>query len=238
MSQCATCHAGCCRTYVVPLSGADIMQIISRQQLAFWDFVCRWPDPEGTIALKYAPHYYFDDEPQTPYVISLIQEYSSNFPGTTRCKFLTEGPPTSEHPLGISQCGIYGERPSACRVYPTRFDRSNELAVLYDVPATGKNGSHPVYRLCPRSWKPEDLDPVQQVQDLVVAKYEMNFFFKLAAAWNARPGEWTLFPAFLQMVYSKRILTPEQDRANEDRREEVLEFEQPAEAARFPRLAA
>ena len=236
MSQCATCHAGCCRTYVVPLTGADIMQIISRQKLSFWDFACRWADPDGTIALKYAPHFYFPDQPHTPYVISLIQEYSSHFPGTTRCKFLAEGAPTGENPLGISHCGIYGERPSACRVFPTKFDRSGELAVLCDVPAAGKNGSHPVYQLCPRSWKPDDLDPVQQVQDLVVAKYEMSFFFKLAAAWNARPGEWKLFPKFLQMVYAQRILGQEAGREDEE-----LEFEHATnedESVRFPRLAA
>jgi Fe-S-cluster containining protein len=231
MSQCATCHAGCCRSFVVPVTGADILQIISRRKISFWDFACRWADPEGTIALKYAPHFHFQDQPQTPFVISLIQEYSSQFPGTTRCKFLAEGPQSSEHPLGISQCGIYGERPSACRVFPTKFDHSGELAVIYDVPAAGKGGSHPIYQLCPRAWKPEDLNPLQQVQDLVVAKYEMNFFFKLAAAWNADPGEWRLFPDFLQMVYAKRVITQDEDR-------DVEAVPEPAEVIRFPRIAA
>ena len=231
MSQCATCHAGCCRSFVVPVTGADILRIASQNGLSFWDFVCRWTDPEGSIALKYAPHFHFQDQPQTKFVISLIQEYSSQFPGTTRCKFLAEGPPTSEHPLGIAQCGIYGERPSACRVFPTKFDQSGELAVIYDVPAAGKGGSHPVYQLCPRSWKPEDLDPIQQVQDLVVAKYEMNFFFKLAAAWNEHPGDWLLFPDFLQMVYAKRVLSQDEDR-------DVEPAPAADEVARFPRIAA
>ena len=231
MGQCATCHAGCCRSFVVPLTGADILRIISQKKLSFWDFACRWADPEGAIALKYAPHFHFRDQPQTPFVISLIQEQSSQFPGTPRCRFLVEGPQSAEQPLGVSHCGIYGERPSACRVFPTKFDHSGELAVIYDVPAAGRGLSHPVYQLCPRAWRPEDLDPIQQVQDLVVARYEMSFFFKLAAAWNARPGEWSLFPDFLQMVYAKRVITADEDREAEP----VLE---PSELLEFPRIAA
>jgi Fe-S-cluster containining protein len=161
---------------------------------------------QGTIALKYAPHFFFRDAPRVPFVISLIQEISSIFPQTARCKFLDEGAPTAEHPLGISKCGIYGDRPSACRVFPTKFDRAGELAVLCDVPAQGQAGSDPAYRLCSQKWKPRDLDPIQQVQSLVVAKYEMNFFFKLATSWNAKPGDWKLFPEFLQMVYANRVL--------------------------------
>jgi Fe-S-cluster containining protein len=190
------------------------MQIMSARKLSFWDFACRWADPQGTIALKYAPHFFFRDAPQTPYVISLIQEYSSQFPETTRCKFLVEGAPTPEQPLGISHCGIYGERPSACRVFPTKFDSGDELAVLCDVPPSGKGGSHPAYRLCPKKWEPQDVDPIRQVQDLVIARYEMNFFFKLARGWNARPGEWKSFPDFLQLVYAQRVLSQEQDEEN------------------------
>lgn len=231
MSQCATCHAGCCRSYVVPLTGADILQVMSARKLSFWDFVCRWPDPEGTIALKYAPHFFFRDDPQTPYVISLIQDYSTLFPETTKCKFLVEGAPTAEAPLGISHCGIYGERPSACRVFPTKFDAAGELAILCDVPAAGKGGSHPVYRLCPQQWQPQDLDQIAQVQSLVIAKYEMNFFFKLARAWNARLGEWTSFPDFLQLVYAKRVLPKERDD------EPTADSDGPT-VLQFPRIAA
>jgi Fe-S-cluster containining protein len=231
MSQCATCHAGCCRAFVVPLTGADIMQIMSARKLSFWDFACRWADPQGTIALKYAPHFFFRDAPQTPYVISLIQEYSSQFPETTRCKFLVEGAQTPEQPLGISHCGIYGERPSACRVFPTKFDSADELAVLCDVPQSGKGDSHPAYRLCPKKWEPQDVDPIRQVQDLVIARYEMNFFFKLARGWNARPGEWKSFPDFLQLVYAKRVLSQEQD-------EENVADSEPAMIIPFPRIAA
>jgi Fe-S-cluster containining protein len=231
MGQCATCHAGCCRSFVVPLTGADILRVISQQKLSFWDFVCRWADPHGSIALKYAPHFHFRDQPDTPFVISLVQEQSRVFPGTTRCKFLAEGAQSAEHPLGISHCGIYGARPAACRVFPTRFDHSGELAVIHDIPKAGREGGHPVYQLCPRAWKPEDLDPLQQVQDLALTKFEMNFFFKLAAAWNAKPGEWRLFPDFLQLVYARRVITADEERGEEPAPE-------PAETVPFPRIAA
>ena len=103
--------------------------------------------------------------------------------------------------------------------------------MIYDVPAASREGGHPVYKLCPRPWKPEDLNPLQQVQDLVLAKFEMNFFFKLAAAWNADPGEWRLFPDFLQLVYSRRVITADADRGEESAPE-------PAETVTFPRIAA
>lgn len=231
MGQCATCHAGCCRSYVVPLTGADIQQIIADQKLSFWDFACRWADPNGSIALKYAPHFFFRDAPEIPYVISLLQDESRQFPGTTKCRFLVEGPPASGQPLGVSHCGNYAARPSACRVYPTKLDRSGELAVLCDVPPSGKEGSHPVYQLCPRKWEPRDLDPIGQVRDLIVAKYEMNFFFKLARSWNERPGDWRTFPDFLQAVYANRILSSERDDVDQPDADE-------APILQFPRLAA
>jgi len=234
MNQCDTCHAGCCRAYVVPLTGADILQIMSNRKLSFWDFACRWADPGGAIAQKFAPHFYFRDDPQTPYVIALIQEYSSQFPGTTRCKFLVEGAPSPEAPLGVSHCGAYGERPSACRIFPTKLDQAEELAVLCDVPAEGKAGSHPAYRLCSRKWEPADLDPIGQVQNLVIARYEMNFFFKLAQGWNCVPGDWKSFPDFLQLVYSKRVLAKER----QDPEEEAVPDVEPATINRFPRIAA
>lgn len=215
MSQCTTCHAGCCRTYVVPITGADILRIMSSTAHCFSDFVSRWADPEGAIARTYVPQFYFQDCPEMPFVIALRHEPSSHFPGTMRCRFLVEGEQSSGHPLGIAQCGIYGDRPSACRAYPTRFDSAAQLAVLCDIPPAGNESGHPVYQLCPRKWEPADLDPIQHVQDLAVSRYEMGFYFELASAWNARPGEWRLFPEFLRMVYSRRIISADAERQGE-----------------------
>jgi hypothetical protein len=65
----------------------------------------------------------------------------------------------------------------------------------------------------------------------VIAKYEMNFFFKLARAWNARLGEWTAFPDFLQLVYAQRVLPKELDD------ETAADTEEPT-LLQFPRIAA
>ena len=64
-----------------------------------------------------------------------------------------------------------------------------------------------------------------------MAKYEMSFFFKLADAWNARPGNWSLFPDFLRMVYARRVITADEDRETEP-------VADPAAILEFPRLAA
>ncbi len=50
------------------------------------------------------------------------------------------------------------------------------------------------------------MDPIQSVQDLVVAKYEMEFFNQVAEIWNRKRRAWTIFPEFLRMVYSGRVL--------------------------------
>lgn len=204
MGVCEGCHSGCCRSFAVPVTGADILTIMNGKGLSFWDFTCRWADPDGIIARKHAPHFHFKDDPATPYVICLIHRDSEHFAGTTRCQFLTEIAPTAETPRGQAHCGIYNERPMACRVFPTKLHPGGELAILYDAPAYGREG-HEVYKLCPREWEKSDIDPVRQLQDLIVARYEMMFFQQMATSWNQQPGPWQLFPDFLKMVYENRL---------------------------------
>ncbi len=209
MSPCEDCHAGCCRSFAVPVSGADIMRIEQGLGLSFWDFVCRWEDPEGSIALNYAPHFFFEDEPETQFVISLMHHDSEYFKETTRCRFLTEGAPDADHPLGQARCGIYNYRPGACRVFPTKFDTANELAVIHDIPARSREGDAEVYDLCPRPWEPSDFDPIQPLHNLVVARYEMQFFRSIAELWNRNPRSWSVFPDFLRLVYARRVVREE-----------------------------
>ena len=205
MSLCAGCHAGCCRSFAVPVTGADILKVMARQSLSFWDFVCRWADPQGLIARNHAPHFHFRDDPQTPYVICLLQNSSQQFAGSDKCRFLEEQPATAEQPQGTAHCGIYENRPGACRAFPVQLNATSDLAVIYDVPKSGRPDAGPAYQLCPRPWTPDDIDPIQHIQDLVVARYEMNFFHVLAQSWNQQPGSWKLFPDFLQLVYAQRI---------------------------------
>ena len=211
MGVCEGCHSGCCRSFAVPITGADILTIMQGQNLSFWDFVCRWADPEGIIALKHAPHFYFRDDPATPYVICLMHRESKQFSGTTRCQFLQEQAPTADNSRGTAQCGIYHERPMACRVFPTKLHSAGDLAILYDAPAYGRDG-HEIYKLCPRDWEKSDIDPVRQLQDLIVARYEMQFFQQLADSWNRQPEPWQLFPDFLKLVYENRVQYADEER--------------------------
>lgn len=206
MGPCETCHAGCCRGFAVPVTGADILRIEQELQLSFWEFACRWADPEGKIAQNYAPRFHFDDEPETPFVICLLHEASRFVAGTGKCRFLTECAPDGEHPLGPARCGIYHSRPAACRAFPVKFNETGELAVIYDVPASPREEEHPAYDLCPREWEPRDLDPLETVQTLVWADYERKFFAQVADYWNGSPGDWRTFPDFLRAVYSRRVL--------------------------------
>lgn len=205
MNICQGCHAGCCRAYAVPVTGADILQIARATGLDFWSFVCRWADPEGLVAGNCAPHFFFADEPRTPFCICLLRVASQQHPGTAKCLFLQETAPTAESPLGTARCGIYEGRPGACRAYPTRFDRTGDLVVIDSPPPfAGRNRSPPL-RLCPRPWQTSDLDPIAQYQALVVARHEMRFFHQVAGCWNEDPGRFSDFPEFLRLVYAARL---------------------------------
>ncbi len=126
------------------------------------------------------------------------------------------------HPLGTGSCGTYQGRPAACRVFPTKFDLNSELPIIHAVPEYGRAEQLPQYKLCPRQWQPQDVDPVEAAQELVVARYEMNFFHQLAQLWNQHQGPWDVFPDFIRDVYSRRIkdLTHQQPAATVETGEE------------------
>lgn len=220
MSACESCHAGCCRSFAVPITGADILRIERQFKLTFWDFACRWSDPDGRIARKHAPHFHFSDEAQTPFVIALKHSESTFVPATTKCRFLVEGAPEEGQRLGQARCGIYHQRPATCRIFPTKLSDSGELAIIYDVPRQGRSGNE-VYTLCPRPWEPEDFDPLEAIPNLVVARYEMDFFHRVAAVWNRQPQEWAVFPEFLRLVYSRQIVVKSETQAERDEPETI-----------------
>ncbi len=205
MGMCDTCHAGCCRAFAVPVTGADIITIQKKLGLPFEDFVRRLPDPSGRISGGAVPHFKFDDSGDMPHVICLSHVPSVFHAGSTKCRFLIECGPDDEFPLGRARCGIYGARPSACRIFPTRFNATNDLAIVCDIPEEFRVNENPAYTLCPRPWEPEDIDPIQAVQDLAVVKYELAFFRQVGELWNRSPASWNAFPQFLNIVYSKRV---------------------------------
>jgi hypothetical protein len=112
---------------------------------------------------------------------------------------------------GQARCGIYNFRPGTCRVFPPKFDPANKLAVIQEIPERSRDGDAEVYDLCSRPWEPSDLDPVQPLHHLVVARYEMQFFRSIAELWNRNPQPWSVFPDFLRLVYARRVVC-EKDR--------------------------
>lgn len=193
----------------MPITGADILRIERDTARTFDDFACRWADPNGKVARRIAPHFYFADEPQTPFVICLRHDDSVTHSGTSKCGFLVEEPATEEQPLGRAHCGLYTHRPMACRSFPMKLNATGELTILYDVPQRGRKEDHPAYTLCPRPWRPDEVDPIQAPQDLAVTKFEMDFFHTVALAWNRTPRSFEDFPAFVRFVYANRVLSAE-----------------------------
>jgi Fe-S-cluster containining protein len=207
MSPCEGCHAGCCRTYAVPVTGADLLRIQSEQQLSFWEIACRWEDLDGLIARDLFPHFFFADEPETPFTLCLRQEESALFRGSNKCAFLKESPPDAAHPLGTARCGIHPSRPGACRVFPTKLDSSNSLVVLYDLPERGRPKEEgEQYRLCSRPWTNADINPISAWQDLQVLRGELEYFRQVATSWNRRIADWRTFPEFLEVAYAARVM--------------------------------
>jgi len=216
VNPCEGCHSGCCRSFAVPISGADILRIEREQNLQFWDFACRWADEEGLIAKNFAPHFFFEDEPETPFAICLKYENSVTFPQQTKCLFLEETATSKEHPLGQARCKIYESRPSACRSFPGKLNATLDILLIPEIPQYGREEEHPAYRLCSEPWNPSQLDPVQAMQDSVVAKYEMKFFAQIADVWNRAPGSFSIFPEFLDHIYKNRVQLDEPVERAED----------------------
>ena len=89
MGICEGCNSGCCRSFAVPITGADIVTIMNGQKVGFWDFVCRWADCDGIIARNHAPQFRFQDDPDTPYVICLMHRESNYLlvqPAVSSCR--------------------------------------------------------------------------------------------------------------------------------------------------------
>ncbi len=200
-TPCDGCHAGCCRAYVAPLTGRDIFRIVTELKIPFWRFVSRWADQSCEISQGVAPHFFFDDDRQTPYVIGLLQNESQLFPGTRKCVFLEESPCGEPVQGGTGRCSIYEQRPVDCRVFPARLNAAGQLAVQV-VTKPALESRHDTYRLCPRSWNIANLDRVSALQNLQKSSDEMELFQTIANRWNEDPGPWPLFPDFLELIYT------------------------------------
>ena len=86
---------------------------------------------------------------------------------------------------------------------------------------------NPIYNLCPEPWEPSHFDPVTSMEHLTTAAYEMRFFHKIATLWNRKPGPWHIFPDFLKIVYSERVMHGERV-LDEELFPQIIKFPQSA----------
>ena len=208
-TPCDSCHAGCCRAFVVPITGTDVLRL-ERTGLDFWDFAVRWSDPDGSIAQRHAPQLHFADTGDEPFVLGLMHTPSATLPGSTCCRFLREAAPTPDAPLGTAACSLYEDRPRTCRVFPMKFNQTRELVQLEHVPPHGRSSDdHLAYKLCPRDWTVDEVDAIEMPATIATAEHEMQLFHKIAGVWNRRRGEWTAFPDFLRQVYNSLVRVAE-----------------------------
>lgn len=199
-TPCADCHAGCCRSFVVPLTGPDVIRIERATGLSFWDFAARWDDCDGAISRGIVPHFRFDDQPGNRFVIGLLHKPSDAFPGATRCRFLHETLDEGGFGCASANCAIYGNRPVSCRIFPATIDAGGNVRGR-SVPEFGRPEAGDAYRLCPRDWDAADFDADQVRRDLARVSDEMQQLHVIAERWNRELRPWTSFPAFLQLLY-------------------------------------
>lgn len=207
MNACRTCHAGCCRSFAVPVTGSEILRLMRGTGLPFEAVADRWPDPADRISRGVAPHWRFEDSPETPWVLALKHRESGLHQGTSMCGFLTEfevqsaGSKAASTGCGTTaaRCSVYEQRPLACRLFP--FARSAEGAIHFPPqPAFGRDEPHTAYRLCPHPESPDEATARELHRAFDVAAVEMAFFRGAARIWNAEPRPWSMFPDFLEAI--------------------------------------
>jgi len=100
---CASCGL-CCRSYLVPVFGHDLYRLVINRQLDPRSFVffCEQEEPDRVGFRLVAGG--------TMYGLALTKK--NKLEATEPCTFLIE------HADGTSRCGVYEDRPIACRTYP------------------------------------------------------------------------------------------------------------------------
>jgi Fe-S-cluster containining protein len=205
---CRSCHAGCCRSFVVPLTGHDLLRIRETTGRGLWDFACRWEDDGSTIPEEFAPRLSFPDAPDRLFVVGLKHARSELFPDSDCCEFLREsrveptaGAAATEASGCAAHCAIHQARPGVCRLFPLKLDISGGYQQR-ELPAHGRETSDPAYRLCPRDWTPDELRSAHPpaLQDEV--RGDLLVWREVASLWNETGLSAEHLSDFLDAIYS------------------------------------
>ncbi len=159
-----SCHAGCCRSFVVPLTGQDIRRLAAASGRPLWDFACRWDDEDSALPEEFAPRLTFPTRPADvcPRRQTLAER---GFPGHGPLR-VSDGnrdetsPPTGAtprcplhrpmfHPLGTT-----GSVPTVSAEVGAGGNHEQR-----ELPQHGRATSESAYKLCPRDWTPTNCRP-------------------------------------------------------------------------------
>jgi Fe-S-cluster containining protein len=199
-NPCATCGA-CCRSYIVPLCGYDVWLISTRQRLAPEQFLVAFPQDET------CPDGFVLSSEEPPYGLALDKQ--GKFQPQSSCVFLMH------LAGGHTRCGIYNDRPVACRAYPmaiwsrTVFQRSDSLCP-------------------PDSWPKREVGRPHWRDALQSFHMQMDIYNEVVARWNARVAtapEGARFPLQEYLSYLLNVYDRLERLAAETGEEELANIE-------------
>jgi len=214
MEICKTCHGGCCRNFTVGLTGVDIINISKTLGVlpsSFVDVIAVEEGADIEHKSKHAALFRFSDfGAEKYYVLGIKMIESSLVPATAKCQFLLEWNSDNENPTIeglIARCGIYSCRPLICAAFPTKFGETEATAVMVNTSAFEQVFEHPVYKTCAKAPSLEDISGADEIiKTLVLKKYEVEFFKKVAFEWNKNPQTLAEFWTFLAKIYQNRVV--------------------------------
>lgn len=194
-NPCRNCSR-CCRAYLVPITGRDIWRIWRSQRLAPSKFALSVEmEEERPDAFRLVANGDFQ---------ILILDKAGELRPDSPCIFLMQ------LPGGFDRCGIYQDRPSACRAYPM-------------VPAPERVAVNPKALCPPNSWSEDDTGKENWRTIVREADLEYDVYSLVVAHWNDhvarhpdRPFALDEYCGFLFNVY-ERIATLDQLVPTEDR---------------------
>lgn len=209
MLLCKTCHAGCCRNFAIGLTGYDLLKISKFLDLDYPSFAQIIPVKEKEEIERQsnfsALFLFSDKELRTYYRFCLLMDESRLAEGTLKCMFLEEEGLKDKI---IAKCSIYECRPLVCATFPSKFDPTEKQGIVFNVEPDNLLSSHDVYNLCPRKITRDDIENSHDeiMKNLILRKYEVDFFKNLADYWNRNPGTTVEFFRFLEKVYDNRVV--------------------------------
>lgn len=154
---CFDCHAPCCVSYVVPITGFDLWRMTRVLGLG-WRDVADVKSDQG----RYWDCFRLDDS-------ELRHGLYLRTRSTGACQFLLD------LPGGHQRCGAHDGRPLACRIYPFKVTGSSQLGIELLTHA-----------MCPPPQKALYQRDVEDARPMVTSELlERELYLVAVARWNA-----------------------------------------------------